>query len=532
MAFGSGGSNRVSIAIDATNNASGVIGQVSRDLGGLQAQGSGRGGGLGGLGLGDAAALAGLAAGVGMVGAAAYDLGNNAARVEALRSSFEGLAAGVGLSSDDLLASMKTASSGAISEENLMLAANKALLLGVADTNEEFVGLLSVAKSRGQAMGLDVTQSFDNLVTGIGRGSALILDNLGFSTMQIAAAEQAYAESLGITTEEMDDNAKKAALLNVVMDEAANMGAVPGSTIDGYRRLDAEMENLKTNLGDLVQPVMGGGAGTAAAIVGSINEGLDFIQRDSLGIEQRLAEISAAMQGAQLRFEQNRVLVEAGQGSPEVMNAYIESLKELNALEREQSDLQKELAGVTRDSAGAWIPVGQQAEAAAVAQEQATQRLEAVAAAQEAATARIVAAQQQAQAAVSAVQTAAPAPVAEPDTGRGLGAIVDTYRAKGAEAGTAMVEAVAAQVDTQSATLEAAGASNAASFIAAFTASIGEKSAGIVASGTRNGALWGNAFLNSVSEGVPGALLEILADLVTPKVRAKLASDNGRTRAE
>ena len=44
-----------------------------------------------------------------------------------------------------------------ISDADLILSANKAMLLGVADSADEMASLLEMARARGQAMGLDVS---------------------------------------------------------------------------------------------------------------------------------------------------------------------------------------------------------------------------------------------------------------------------------------------------------------------------------------------------------------------------------------
>ena len=52
--------------------------------------------------------------------------------------------------------------------------------------------LINVARSRGAAMGLTLTQAFNDIVTGLGRESALILDNLGI-TIKVRTGDADYA---------------------------------------------------------------------------------------------------------------------------------------------------------------------------------------------------------------------------------------------------------------------------------------------------------------------------------------------------
>src|SRR5690606_28650510 len=112
--------------------------------------------------------------------------------------AFDGLAQQAGTSGAQMLSALQQASQGAISNRDLMLAANRAMLLGVASSSSDMARLLEVASVRAKAMGLSMAQAFDNIVTGIGRQSPLILDNLGI-TVDAARANETYAQSIGKT---------------------------------------------------------------------------------------------------------------------------------------------------------------------------------------------------------------------------------------------------------------------------------------------------------------------------------------------
>lgn len=142
-----------------------------------------------------------------------------------IEASFRELATGVGQSADVILDAMKNASDGAISEYDLMLSANRAMMLGVADTADEMTNLLDIALARGQAMGLSTSQAFNDIVTGLGRGSALILDNLGI-VIDLDMAYSEYAASLGKAADQLTDVEKKQATVNRVMAEAAEATAM------------------------------------------------------------------------------------------------------------------------------------------------------------------------------------------------------------------------------------------------------------------------------------------------------------------
>jgi hypothetical protein len=355
-ALGGGGSNNIGINITATNNASGVIGQVSSDLGGLQQMaGMGGGGGmLGGMGgmLG-AGAIAGGA--VWMAGAAA-DAGELGASVEALEFSFNRLAESKGLNPNEILAALRATSSGTISEYDLMLGANKALRFGVADNVDELVSILTFAKGAAREFGSDTTSAFDDLVTGIGRSSALILDNVGISLPQINQSYEDFASTVGKTVDELDDLEKKQALVNAVTQAGAQYDLTGSWSLDQYEANRAAMGDLMAEGGQLINTVVGPIAGAAATGLRQINDEIDFLSRPTVELEQNLLNVNAALTANQETFGQSQSLLQsgAGAGNAEVMANYIESLKQMNTLERERVDLQRALAGLEKPE---WTPV-------------------------------------------------------------------------------------------------------------------------------------------------------------------------------
>jgi hypothetical protein len=207
----------------------------SVNLGGLKAQVSEIDGVFGKLGsaltggFGGAAGVIGLGAtalAIGGISSAIGDAVAAAGQLERLNNSFQQLAENAGQSGDAMLNALRSASSGMITDANLIQSANKAMLLGVADTAEEMTGLLEVARVRGQAMGLSVTDAFNDIVTGLGRESALILDNLGI-TLDLDRTYKAYADTLGKTVEQLDAVERKQALVNAVMEASQGLTAPP-----------------------------------------------------------------------------------------------------------------------------------------------------------------------------------------------------------------------------------------------------------------------------------------------------------------
>lgn len=189
------------------------------------------------------------------LGDMAFQLAETAAQAEATRASFDALSTSVGQDADLMLSAMKTASKGMVSEANLILAANRAMLLGVARTGEELGEMLEAARVLGQAMGKDVSSSFNDLVLGLGRLSPLILDNLGIANEGEQMFEN-YAKSVGRTADSLTKAEKKQILLNRVMEAAAPLLAAEaknGETdAQQFQKLSVQLEEAKQQMGEFL----------------------------------------------------------------------------------------------------------------------------------------------------------------------------------------------------------------------------------------------------------------------------------------
>lgn len=254
--------SRLAILIDARNNASKELQAVGRDAEGLSKNFSG---------LAKGAGVVAVALGALKAGEAAFAMGRASAESARLADSFVTLAKAAGGSSQQMLAAMREASKGMIDDTSLIGAANRAMLLGVADTSGEMATLLEIAGARAKAMGLTTQQAFGDLVTGLGRMSPMILDNLGI-TIDAAGAYERYAESIGRSAESLDDAEKKQALVNEVIRTSSTLleeNAGKGRDLAGsFERMDASIANAKDALGALFSPA-------AAAIAEGIADATD-----------------------------------------------------------------------------------------------------------------------------------------------------------------------------------------------------------------------------------------------------------------
>jgi hypothetical protein len=247
------------ILIRARNAAGPAFTQLQQQMGGVDRAAGIMSGGLGaafGLLAGGAAvaAIAGTVRELQVLGIQSANTGQ----------AFKGLASDAGESSTEMLAKLRAASRGMITDLDLMTNANRAMMLGVTSNADDMSRLLEVAATRGRALGRSTADAFTDIVTGIGRMSPLILDNLGIVTGGEKAFD-AYAETLGKTAAELTDVEKKQFLVNKVLSETQTSAA---AATDGVASLGVAWANYKAALGEALLGEGGLGAALARGLQG------------------------------------------------------------------------------------------------------------------------------------------------------------------------------------------------------------------------------------------------------------------------
>lgn len=264
-----------SIRVAATDAASAVIRHITKNLSDLGMAPSLDLGNLLGTGLGK----------LEEIGQAAWELGELGAQSLRTRAAFDELAAGAGISGQSMLRAMREASAGTVADSELMAAANRALVLDVADSAEEMAQLTAAAITRGRQVGVGAAQAVSDLINGIGRMSPEILDNLGIANAKGAFDE--YAATLGTTADKLTDVQKKQALVNAVLQSAPG-GAVVEDAAASFERMNASIQNAKKALGELFGPAV---AAVAEAIARGAQIGLGALDVPTTDLETKLADL-------------------------------------------------------------------------------------------------------------------------------------------------------------------------------------------------------------------------------------------------
>ena len=188
---------------------------------------------------------------MGMGGRQAIQMVKDFAKVEAMSVAFDTLSGGAG-NAQKALTQLSNAAGGTMSRFDLLQASNNALILGVVKNSDEMNEMFKVAIKLGRAVGRTAKESVDSLVTGIGRQSRMMLDNIGI----IMSAEKAYtsfAAELGVTVESLDDTERRQAFLNATMESAREKAALLGDDLQTMQErlemVSASWDNLKVATG-------------------------------------------------------------------------------------------------------------------------------------------------------------------------------------------------------------------------------------------------------------------------------------------
>lgn len=258
----------IDILIRARRSGTDAIKQTNNDLQDLD-----RFAGMASKGL---AGIAGAAAVSGLyeLAGAMDELARRGAIFQQIGSVLGDYAASIGSSADAMVSAAKRASAGTISEFELILQANRAIQFEVAKTPEAFAKLIELSTALGRAQGIADTQALDYLVSGLSRESRLLLDNLGL-IIDLDKATGTYAESIGKTADQLTSAERKQALLNAAFEQGAvalqaNRDAVDSAATQ-YERFDANVQNLKDNLGEMLATLAAENVGGFADAIANIN---------------------------------------------------------------------------------------------------------------------------------------------------------------------------------------------------------------------------------------------------------------------
>jgi len=158
------------------------------------------------------------------------------------------------------ISKLRGATRGTVSDFNLLQQANNAMILGVTKNTDEMAHMFNMAKRLGDALGRDAASSVESLITGIGRQSRLMLDNIGIIVKSDEAYKK-YAQELNKTSDQLTDAEKKQAFLNATIEAAekkvSKLPPATKKTSDKFNEFGATLKNVSLELGNTIAPALG-----------------------------------------------------------------------------------------------------------------------------------------------------------------------------------------------------------------------------------------------------------------------------------
>jgi hypothetical protein len=184
-------------------------------------------------------------------------------------AAFFRLAEARGKSGADILAQMTEETAGTVAQTDLIALYNK----GIALMGERFFDVIPImgeVVSQGAALGRSPVEAIEDFSIGVGRGSRLILDNLGI-IVDLEGANKAMAKSLGKTTLELTEGEQQAALLNAATERllltAGDLPTIAETSAGAFSFLKASLANTRFEIGKSLLP-------TVVALAKELGEGL------------------------------------------------------------------------------------------------------------------------------------------------------------------------------------------------------------------------------------------------------------------
>lgn len=214
----------------------------------------------GGLGMlfGGTAGVTGAVA----IGKMAWSLGEMGQVAVTTERSFNNMMKAVGISAN-IIEQYATAADGTIDKTDLMRMANVALAGTTGELSSEMARLLPTliegaraASALNPAMG-DASFMLQSLVSGVKRGSPMLIDNTGI-VLKMGEANEALARKLGKSVEQLTAQEKSLAILYATAEAVPNLINQVGDALDETATSSAKMtvawKELREEIGKKLEP--------------------------------------------------------------------------------------------------------------------------------------------------------------------------------------------------------------------------------------------------------------------------------------
>lgn len=227
-----------------------------------------------------------------------FDLSKSGVYLSLVTSEFGKISKTAGFDAVDGLDKLRDAARGTINDFALITAANKAFTLKVTDNVDQLASLMEIADARANRLGGTTEAAFDDIVTGIGRESKQILDNLGI-IIDIDQATKSYAETVGKTADQLSAMERKQAIIAQITADSADilkdLGGAANENAGAIESLSASFENLKLAIGQAFAPDVIDNAKIFSGIFDGLRSVVDGINTNRIsGYKDELKQLQVA----------------------------------------------------------------------------------------------------------------------------------------------------------------------------------------------------------------------------------------------
>lgn len=208
----------------------------------------------------------GILSGVGTAGGVISGIGTalgavsiDAAPIKDISDAFDGLADSAGVGGKAMLSALKDGSAGMVANRDLMKSFNNAASLVSLDFAQKLPDAMKYLSKVSMSTGDDMNYLLDSLVTGVGRVSPPILDNLKIQA-SLAEATARAAEMFGVEESALDKTQIQAGMMDVVLEKLkANTESMPDvteSAAAGLAKMKAKFQDTKDKIGTSFLPTL------------------------------------------------------------------------------------------------------------------------------------------------------------------------------------------------------------------------------------------------------------------------------------
>ena len=274
-------------------------------------------------------------------------------KFEDLEIGFINLGRSIGATSEHLN-KLRTATDGTVSDMELMRLANNAMMLGVVKSEDEMSLLFDAAQRMGQALGRDAVSSIESMVSGMGRQSKMMLDNIGIM-VDVNKSYENFATENEKAANSLTDFEKKQAFNNEVLKQSKEalkkLGDEVLTTSQKVQIIDNSVNRLAIAFGEALAPIVT----VLSKVLSTLADIIDGKTIKSVGVLiasfaiLKVAAIAAAIGLGKIALTLGAGLVifapyiAAFVGLVAVLNATIFAESELEKIERVKKERQEKI---------------------------------------------------------------------------------------------------------------------------------------------------------------------------------------------